>query len=105
MKQDILTFVDECDIYQHNKGETMNTPRNLEPLSLPASIWMDVSIDFITVIPKSGNKLVIMVVVDRLSKYTHFCALIHLFTPAMVAQVFMDQILKFHGMPTSIVFN
>jgi len=46
--------------------------------------------DFITGIPKPKNKLVIMVVVNKLSKYTHFCALPHLFTQALVPQAFMD---------------
>ena len=59
--------------------------------------------DFITGLPNSGNKSVIMVVLDRLSKYAHFCALLHPFTPTLVAQSFMDQIFKLHGMPTSIV--
>ena len=59
--------------------------------------------DFITGLPKSGNKSVIMVVVDRLSKYAHFCALPHPSTPNLVAQSFMDHIFKLHGMPTSIV--
>ncbi len=59
--------------------------------------------DFITGLPKSRNKSVIMVVVDKLSKYAHFCALPHPFTPTLVAQSFMDQIFKLHGMPTSIV--
>ena len=59
--------------------------------------------DFITGFPKSGNKSGLMVVVDKLFKYAHFCALPHPFTPALVAQYFMDQIFKLHGMPTSIV--
>jgi IS30 family transposase len=59
--------------------------------------------DFITGLPKLGNKSVIMVVVDRLSKYAHFCALPHPFTASMVAQSFMDQVFKLHGMPHSIV--
>ena len=59
--------------------------------------------DFITGLPKSGNKSVIMVVVDRLSKYAHFCALSHPFTASTVAQIFMDQVFKLHGMPHSIV--
>jgi hypothetical protein len=60
--------------------------------------------DFITGLPKSGNKSVIMVVVDRLSKYSHFCALQHPFTTSMMDQFFMDQVFKLHGMPHSIVF-
>lgn len=103
MKQDILTFVAECDVCQCHKGETVNTPGTLQPLPIPASIWTEVSMDFITGLPKSGNKSVIMVVVDRLSKYAHFCALPQPFTPTLVAQTFMDQIFKLHGMPTSIV--
>jgi hypothetical protein len=59
--------------------------------------------DFIVGLPKSRNKSFIMVVVDRLSKYAHFCALQHPFTTSIVAQVFMDHVFKLHGMPHSIV--
>jgi hypothetical protein len=45
-----------------------------------------------------------MVVVDRLSKYAHLCALKHPFTSSTLAQIFMDQVFKLHGMPHSIVF-
>jgi hypothetical protein len=40
---------------------------------------------------------------DRLSKYAHFCALWNPFTTSTVAQYFMDNIFKIHGMPHSIV--
>eukprot|EP00253_Pinus_taeda_P024647 PITA_24647 len=103
MKTDILNFVAECDVCQRHKRETVKSPGTLQPLPIPASIWTDVSMDFIIGLPKSGNKSVIMVVVDRLSKYAHFCALPHPFTPTLVAQSFMDQIFKLHGMPTSIM--
>jgi hypothetical protein len=46
--------------------------------------------DFITDLPKSGNKSAIMVVFDHLSKYAHLCPLQHPFTASMVAQIFMD---------------
>jgi hypothetical protein len=59
--------------------------------------------DFIVGFLKAGNKSIIMVVVDRLSKVSLFCALAHPFTPSLVAQSFMDRIFKLHGMPTSIV--
>jgi hypothetical protein len=61
--------------------------------------------DFIVGLPKDGNKSVIMVVVDRLSKYAHFCPLPYPFTLTLIAQVFLDQIFKLHGMPTSIVYD
>jgi hypothetical protein len=66
-------------------------------------MWTNISMDFIVGLPKAGNKSIIMLVVDRLSKYAHFCALPHAFTATLVTQVFLDQILKLDGMPTSIV--
>jgi hypothetical protein len=103
MKQDIHKFVVECEVCQCNKGEIVKSPGTLQPLPIPPAIWKDISMEFITGLPKSGNKSVIMVVVDRLSKYAHFCALPHPFTASTVAQIFMDQVFKLHGMPHSIV--
>jgi hypothetical protein len=61
--------------------------------------------DFITSLPKSGNKSIIMVVVDRLSRYAHFWALQHPLTASTVAQIFMDQVFKLHGISHSIFSN
>jgi hypothetical protein len=105
MKQDICKFVAECEVCQHNKGETVKSPGTLQPLLIPPAIWKDISMDFIAGLPKSGNKSLIMVVVDCLSKYAHFCALHNPFTTSTVAQIFMDQVFKLHGMPNSIVSN
>jgi hypothetical protein len=90
MKQDIHNFLVECDVCQCNKGEIVKSLGTLQPLPIPPATWKDISMDFITILPKLGNKSVIMVVVDRLSKYAHFCALQHPFTTSMVAQIFMD---------------
>jgi hypothetical protein len=90
-------------VCQHNKGETIKSSGTLQPLSIPPAIWKDISMDFISDLPKSGNKSVIMVVVDRLSKYSYLCALQHSFIASMVAQIFMDRLFKIHGMPHSIV--
>jgi hypothetical protein len=59
--------------------------------------------DFITGLPKSGNKSVIMVVVDHLSNYAHLCALQHSFTTSIVAQLLMDQVFKIDGVPHYII--
>ena len=83
-------FLAKCDMCQRHKGETIKSPGTLEPLPIPASIWTEVSMDFIMGLPKLGNKSVIMVVVDRLYKYAHFCTLPHPFTQALVAQSLID---------------
>ena len=41
--------------------------------------------DFITGLPKFEGKSVIMVLVDRITKYAHFCALSHPFKAIIVA--------------------
>jgi hypothetical protein len=91
-------------VCQCNKGEIVKSSGTLQPLPIPPAIWKDISMDFITSLPKSGNKSVIMVVVDHLSKYAHLCALQHPFTASTVAQIFRDQVFKLHGMAHSIVF-
>jgi hypothetical protein len=63
--------VAKCEICQCNKGKNFKYPGTLQLISIPPAIWQDISMDFIVGLPKSGNKLVIMVVIDRLSKYSH----------------------------------
>ena len=70
-------MVAECDTLQCHKGEMKLLPGLLEQLTIPTWIWINISMDFIEWLPKSGGKIVILVVVDHLSKYSHFCALIH----------------------------
>jgi hypothetical protein len=103
MKQDVRNFVVECDVCQRNKGKTVKSPGTLQSLPIPSAIWWDIYMNFIVGLPKLSNKSIIMVVVDRLSKYAHFCALQHAFTTSTVAQIFMDRVFKLHGMPHSIV--
>jgi hypothetical protein len=103
MKHVVRNFLAECDVCQRNKGEPVKSPGTLQPLLIPPAIWKDISMDFIVVLSKSRNKSIIMVVVDCLSKYAHFCALQHPFTGSTVAQFFMDQVFKLHGMLHSIV--
>jgi len=103
MKQDVHTFVAECEVCQCNKGETIKAPETLQSLPIPPAIWRDISMDFIVGLPKSDNKSIIMVFIECLSKYAHLCALQHPFTTSTMAQIFMDNIFKLHGMPHSII--
>jgi hypothetical protein len=95
--------VAECDVCQGNKGEIIKSLGTLQPLLIPPAIWRDISMDFIVGLPKSGNKSIIMVVVDRISRYSHVCGLQHPFTTSTVAKLFIDKVFKLQGMPHSIV--
>jgi len=85
------------------KLETIKTPRLLQPLPIPSQHWEEASMDFITGLPKPEGNSFIMVVVDRLTKYAHFCALSHPFKASTVSTAFMETIQKLHGNPKIIV--
>lgn len=65
----------------------------------------DLCMDFITGLPKSQGKEVILVVVYCLTKYNHFLGLNHPYDATMVAQVFIDSVYRLHGLPKIIVRN
>jgi hypothetical protein len=83
--------------------EIIKTLGLLQPLAIPSQCWEEVSMDFITGLLKSEGKSVIMVIVDRLTKYTHFCALSHPFKASTVSTAFMETVQKLHGSPKIIV--
>jgi len=72
MKQSIKKFIRECLICQQNKQENTSPSGLLQPLPIPNRIWFDISLDFVEGLPISHGHSVILVVVDRLSKYAHF---------------------------------
>lgn len=59
--------------------------------------------DFIEGLPNSQGKEVILVVVDRFTRYAHFIPLSHPYTVLSVAQAFVDNIIRLHGPPKLII--
>jgi len=103
MRRDIKRYVRECEICQANKPETIHPPGLLQPLPIPTRIWSDISMDFIEGLPLSHGFSIILAVIDRFSKYAHFIPLSHPYTASSVAQTFLANIFKLHGMPNTIV--
>ncbi|KAJ9541667.1 LOW QUALITY PROTEIN: hypothetical protein OSB04_028173 [Centaurea solstitialis] len=103
MKTIIQNYVKACDVCQRQKYLASSPMGLLQPLPIPDLIWDDVSMDFITGLPKSGGFEAIFVVVDRLSKYAHFIPLKHPYTARKVAEIFAKEVVRLHGLPRSIV--
>lgn len=95
----------KCLVCQKSKYEAMSPAGLLQPLPIPKLIWEDLSMDFITCLPKSRGQSAIMVVVDRLSKYGHFVALKPPTMARLVADWFIREVVRLHGSPRSIVSN
>jgi hypothetical protein len=95
--------VNNCTVCLQAKPDRVSYPGLLSPLPVPAHSWQVVSMDFIDGLPTSGSANCLMVVVDKFSKYAHFVPLHHPYTATKVAQVFLDNVYKLHGMPTHII--
>jgi hypothetical protein len=86
-------------------GKNSQISRNTPTTHDSTYYFKDIYMDLVVGLPKLGNKSFIVVVVDHLSKYSHFCALQCPFTTSIVAQHFMDNIFKIHDMSHSIFFD
>ena len=75
MQNDIAEYVRGCVVCQRNKDVLRKPGGKLVPLPIPGEAWEFVMADLITQLPmtKNGNTA-IFVVVDKLTKMTHFSA-------------------------------
>ncbi|KAL9432323.1 hypothetical protein AB3S75_027361 [Citrus x aurantiifolia] len=103
MRHDVEKFIRECLICQQTKYSTQAPVGLLQPLPIPNMVWDEVTMDFITGLPLSKGFSVILVVVDRLTKFAHFGPLPCQFTALKTAELFVDMVIKIHGFPSSII--
>jgi len=103
LRTSIKEHIKNCDVYQRCKHENTKSVNLLQPLPIPLQVWIDISMDFVKGLPVFQGFTVIMVVVDHLSKYTHFIPLKHPYTTSSVAKAFIDHIVRLHEMPRSIM--
>ena len=104
MRQDIEDYVSKCIVCQKVKYERGKAPGLLQPLPIPDLHWQSISMDFVFGLPKftQGNNG-IWTIVDRFSKQVHFLPAKNTIAAKNMATLFLSQIFKHHGMPSSIV--
>lgn len=57
--------------------------------------------DFVEKLPVSQKRDTVMVIVDRLSKFTYFIVLEHPYTAPKVVQYFIEEIFELYEMPNN----
>jgi hypothetical protein len=73
MKREVAHYVSECDTYRKVKADYLKPGGLLQPLSIPEWESDNISMDFIVGLPMTVHNFdSIWVIVDRLSKSTHF---------------------------------
>jgi hypothetical protein len=103
LKLAVENYVKQSLVCQFAKHSHQKAAGLLQPLPPPNAPWLDITMDFIEGLPTSEGANSILVVVDRLTKYAHFLPLRHPFTAASVSKVFIDNVVKLHGVPLTII--
>jgi hypothetical protein len=104
MKREAACYVSKCDTCRRVKVDYMKPGGLLQMLSIPTWKWDDISMDFIVGLPMTARKFdSIWVIVDRLSKSTHFIPVNTNFMVQRYAEIYIARVLCLHGVLKPII--
>lgn len=108
MRRDVKKYIKTCDLCQRTKARTHRPYGDLAALPIPNLPWQEISMDFITDLPKakgaeSKTYDSILVIVDRFTKYARYIPTTSKLTSDGLATIFLHTIFKDYGMPNGIV--
>ena len=105
MDQDIELYVKTCEQCQRNKPSQQRTPGLLMPITPPDYPGHTWTMDYITSLPpcsRTGNDAIV-VFVCKLTKLKHFIACKTGIDALSTARLFLNSVVKLHGMPERII--
>jgi hypothetical protein len=104
LHQDVKDYVTSCLACQSNKARNQRQYGLAQSIKSPPRRWDQVSMDLITQLPrtKEGNDAIV-VVVDKYSKMLHCFPTTTTITAPQLAKSFINEIVRYHGIPTSII--
>ncbi|GKE70186.1 putative reverse transcriptase domain-containing protein, partial [Tanacetum coccineum] len=106
MKRDIATYVSECLTCTKVKAERQSPSGLLQQLEIPKWKWKNITMDFITKLPRTRSwHDAIWVVVDRLTKSTHFLVIRKDYGTEKLARLYTNEIVACHRVPVSIILD
>ncbi|GJW45904.1 putative reverse transcriptase domain-containing protein [Tanacetum coccineum] len=104
MKADIATYVSKCLTCARVKAEHQRPSGLLVQPEIPEWKWDNITMDFITKLPKSSQGFdTIWVIVDRLTKSAHFLPIRENDPLDKLARLYLNRIVARHGIPASII--
>jgi len=104
MKTDVADFMASCLVCQKAKIEYQRSGGTLQPLDIPQWKWDSIAMDFMTHLPRSTKwHDLIWVIVDRLTKCAHFQAINQKLSMDKLAELYIREVVRLHGVPASIV--
>jgi hypothetical protein len=105
MKKEVANYIVICLECKKVKVEHIHLTGFLQSLLIPEWKWEVVTIDFITMLPKIVKQHdSIMVVVDKLTTFAHFIPMKLTHKATNIADIYMREIARLHGVPKDIVF-
>ena len=103
MEVSVQEYCDSCDVCMRAKGSRHKPYGLLMPLQVANRPWSSVSMDFIVDLPQSAGMTAIYVVVDRFTKMAHFIPIKGLPSAEETAELFIQHVLRLHGVPEEII--
>lgn len=103
MARDTCLFVLACSVCASCKTSNRPPAGLLQQLSVPLKPWSHISLYFVTGLPPLQGNTVVLTVVDRFSKASHFIPLPKLPSARETAVAVIDHIFHIHGLPTDVV--
>ena len=106
MKNDISEYVSKCLTCQQVKAEHQVPSGLLNPLLIPQWKWYNITMDFVSGFPLTQRKHdAVWVIKDRLTKSAHFLPIRLDYSMDRLAEFYVSEIVRLHGIPVSIVFD
>lgn len=87
LERDVQEYVAACGPCARSKTRTQRPSGLRQPLFIPSWPWSHIALDFVTRLPNSSGKTVVLSNINRFSKAAHFIALKKLPTAAENCQV------------------
>ncbi|GKA55852.1 putative reverse transcriptase domain-containing protein [Tanacetum coccineum] len=100
MKKDIAMYVSKCLTCLKVKTEHQRPSGLLQELEIPKWKWEGIAMDVMTMLPRTSSGYdTIWVIMDRLTKSTHFIRMREDYKMERLARIYLNEIVARHGIP------